>query len=236
VWESTNNGRQLRFHLSGINNQNFLMQDEETGSWWQQISGAAIQGPLKGQKLKQSHHDEIAFATWKRENPNGRVLRPDPAAVAKGVYDANWEQEVAAMPVTTNAPLDQRLPPREIVVGVKVNDAAKAYPLRALQQQSPILDTLGGRPVVLIADTDGQSVRAFERELDGKTLELYAKAGASPLRLADAATGSEWDFSGKAVSGPLAGRELKKLYLIKDYWFDWHTYNRNTMLYALGGR
>jgi hypothetical protein len=33
VWETTVNGRVLHFHLAGINNQNFIMRDEETGSW-----------------------------------------------------------------------------------------------------------------------------------------------------------------------------------------------------------
>ena len=32
-------GRELHFRLGGVNNQNFLMYDEETGSWWQQVSG-----------------------------------------------------------------------------------------------------------------------------------------------------------------------------------------------------
>ena len=27
------------------------MRDEQTGSWWQQVSGEAIQGPLKGRRL-----------------------------------------------------------------------------------------------------------------------------------------------------------------------------------------
>jgi len=44
VWQSVVNGQTLKFHLAGINNQNFIMRDEQTGSWWQQISGEAIQG------------------------------------------------------------------------------------------------------------------------------------------------------------------------------------------------
>jgi len=32
-------GLKLTFHLAGINSQNFLMRDEETGTYWQQISG-----------------------------------------------------------------------------------------------------------------------------------------------------------------------------------------------------
>ena len=41
MWKAVAGGRALRFRLIGINNQNFVMEDEETGSWWQQITGAA---------------------------------------------------------------------------------------------------------------------------------------------------------------------------------------------------
>ena len=41
------NGRVLHFYLAGINNQNFLMRDKETGTWWQQITGKALYGPLQ---------------------------------------------------------------------------------------------------------------------------------------------------------------------------------------------
>ncbi len=75
-------------------------------------------------------------------------------------------------------------------------------------------------------------MRAFEAMLDGGELEFYAKAGGTNLRLMDARTGSEWDFTGTAVSGQLAGRQLKKIALLKDYWFDWKTYNPSTALYS----
>ncbi|MBA3256470.1 MAG: DUF3179 domain-containing protein [Pyrinomonadaceae bacterium] len=47
MWEATVDGRQLHFQLAGINNQNFIMRDEETGSWWQQVNGEAISARSK---------------------------------------------------------------------------------------------------------------------------------------------------------------------------------------------
>src|SRR2546427_356532 len=113
------------------------MRDEQTGSWWQQVTGEAIQGPLKGRRL----------------------------------------------------------------TGV-------------------VLDVLGGVAIVLVVADDQKSIRVFERTIDGRKLELLARADATPLRLVDAETGSEWDFSGRAVSGPLAGRVLSKTKALKEYWFD----------------
>ena len=99
MWQSVVNGQNLKFRLAGINNQNFIMRDEETGSWWQQISGQAIQGPLKGSELISVETDELTFGTWKKENPNGRVLKPD-AKISVETYDPNWEPQVAKMRVT----------------------------------------------------------------------------------------------------------------------------------------
>ena len=75
-------GRTLTFRLIGINNQNFLMEDRETGSWWQQITGRAILGPLKGRQLTPVLHDEVTFGLWRREHPHGRVLALDARKLA----------------------------------------------------------------------------------------------------------------------------------------------------------
>ena len=237
MWEATVDGRQLHFQLAGINNQNFIMRDEETGSWWQQVTGEAILGPLKGQRLTPVFHDELTFATWKREKPQGRVLRPDEEIARAGKYaPANWEERMATVPVATSFTLDESLEPRTLVVGVTVNGASKAYPFDAVVRQSPIIDDVGGMPVFLVVGEDKKSVRAFERLVDGRKLEFFLKPGSSSLVLVDAETGSEWDFTGKANGGPLSGRQLKKVPVLNDYWFDWKAYHPNTIVYDLGSR
>ncbi len=245
MWEATVNGRQLNFHLAGINNQNFIMRDEETGSWWQQVTGEAIQGPLKGAKLKPVFHDELSFAVWKREQPHGRVLKPDPRVASK--YEAaDWEAEYEKLPVVTKTDAADKLAPRTLLAGVKINGAAKAYPLAALEKQSPILDELGGVPLLLVLGADRKSLRVFDRTVDGRTLEFFAKpdsasgqlsSGQLPtVQLVDAETGSTWDFTGRAVDGPLAGKQLRPIPVLKDYWFDWKTYQPKTAVYSLGER
>jgi hypothetical protein len=123
-----------------------------------------------------------------------------------------------------------------MVIGINLGDAAKAYPLAAVERQSPIVDSVGGVPVVIVLGEDKKSVRAFEATLDGERTEFYARPNTSPLTLADAKTGSVWDFTGRAVAGPLAGRELKRVAVLKDYWFDWKTYNPQTEVYTAGDR
>jgi uncharacterized protein DUF3179 len=237
VWKTTVGGRQLHFHLAGINNQNFIMRDEETGSWWQQVTGEAIQGPLKGQRLTPVWHDELTFGLWKREKPQGRVLRPNEQIAQAGKYaPADWEERMAKVPVTTSATLDKSLQPRTLVIGLTVNGTSKAYPFDAVARQSPIVDDVGGVPIFIVLGDDKRSVRAYERSVDGRKLEFFVKPNAATLVLVDAETGSEWDFTGKATGGSLSGRQLRKIPILNDYWFDWQTYHPQTLVYQLGNR
>ena len=235
MWETTVDGRVLHFHLAGINNQNFIMRDEETGTWWQQVSGKAIQGPLKGKQLKRVFHDEISFSIWKRESSQGRVLKPDEKILASDQYEKpDWETRMERLRVVQGTDVDKRLAPRTLVVGVSVGEKSVAYPLSALQKQSPIIDTVGSTPIVIVLGDDKRSVRAFERTVDGRRLEFFQKTENNELQLIDAETGSTWNFEGKAIAGPLIGRQLTKVFVLEDYWFDWRIYHPDTTIYTLG--
>jgi hypothetical protein len=201
------------------------------------VTGEAIFGPLKGQRLRPVVHDELTFGLWKRERPEGRVLRPDEAVLRAGLYaPANWEERMTKVRVTTSQPLDNSLEPRALVLGLTINGASVAYPFAALLKQSPIIDDLGGVPIFIVVGDDQRSVRAYERLIDGRKLEFFVKPRAAPLVLVDAETGSEWDFAGKATGGSLAGHQLKQVPLLNDYWFDWKTYHPDTRIYQLGAR
>lgn len=237
MWETTVGGRKLNFHLAGINNQNFIMRDDETGSWWQQVTGEAIFGPLKGQRLRPVYYDELTYGLWKREKPGGRVLRPDEQVARAGKYaPADWEKRMVNVPVATSKNIDAVLDRRALVIGLTINGVSKAYPFDAIIRQSPILDDVGGVPIFIVVGDDKRSVRAYERTVDGRKLEFFVKPDAASLRLVDAETGSEWDFAGQAMRGTLAGQQLKRIAVLSDYWFDWKTYQPDTMVYKLGER
>ena len=213
------------------------MRDEETGSWWQQVSGKAIHGPLQGHQLKSVFHDEVSFAIFKSEQSNGRVLKPDEKIVTKKEYEpADWEARVGRMRAVEGTDVDKRLAPRTLVMGISLGGKSVAYPLSALQKQSPIIDMVGATPIVVALGEDNRSVRAFERTVEGRRLEFFQKKDEKNpgFQLIDAETGSTWNFEGKAIAGPLAGRQLKKVFVLEDYWFDWRIYHPDTAIYQLG--
>jgi hypothetical protein len=231
VWKRTLDGRVLTFRLYGINNQNMLMRDDQTGSWWQQATGQAIQGPLRGRRLEPVVHSEVAFAVFRREHPGGRVLRPDPVLQTQ-YAPANWEKRMRGMPTVVDREEGDTLSQRTHVLGVALGPAAKAYPFFAIRKGGPVNDRVGGVPIVVVVPEDRRSVRVFERTVDGRPLEFVAKAGVRPTELSDLETGSDWDFTGLALRGPLAGRRLTQVWASKQYWFDWKLQRPHTALFA----
>jgi hypothetical protein len=219
VWFTDGSGRAMRFELAGINNQNFLMRDEETGSWWQQSTGVAVLGPLRGERLEPADFDELTYATWRAEHPSGRVLAPVAALMDEDAYaESGWEAGTAQLPVVTPVVEADPFEPRELVAGVERDGHASAWPLDVVRRQRAVHSELGGEPVVLVASDDGRSVRAFRAPPE---LQLEPSDDPwSPL-LIDRPTGSEWDFTGRAVSGPQVGLRLERLPLVVSYWFDW---------------
>lgn len=222
-------GRTLSFHLAGINNQNFLMRDAETGTWWQQVSGKALFGPLAGQQLELMSSDELTFGLWKQEAPQGLVLLPV-AAFESDYAKKDWETKVGKLPVSGNL-RGGELEPREQIVGISIAAASRAYPLSSVMKQSPLQDTLSGTPLLIVVGPDGKSLRAFLRQAEGATVEFYQKSQAGGWALVDSATGSEWNFQGCAVSGTAAGHCLEPVPLLRDYWFDWRQYHPATTVY-----
>ena len=234
MWRSEVNGQSLHFRLVGVNNQNFIMEDEETGTWWQQVTGEAIHGPLKGERLEAMPYEILSFELWRAENPDGRVLSVEDNRLADYAA-ADWVEGLqASFAVPEQLIPAGELGPRDLIVGININGRAKAYPLDTLQKQTPISDAIGSTPVLLAVADDGKSVRAFDRRLDGSVLELYAVAGANPPAFFDATSGSRFDFRGVATSGPLEGRHLERIASITEFWFDWHEYNKDTSVYRGG--
>jgi hypothetical protein len=223
----------LTFHLAGINNQNFLMRDEQTGSYWQQISGLAIAGPLKGQQLTLVLSDELTFATWKAEEPAGTVLKDVPQYASD--YEArDWDVRMARAATVIEFP-EHGMKSRDLILGIHTSAASRAFPYDQVIRQKLVKDRVGAEPVLLVVGPDDQSVRAFRDRISGVDGEpdFYRMTAKQPgAFMIDAATGSQWNFQGCAVSGTAGGVCLERIPMLKDYWFDWRNYNPKTTIWG----
>jgi hypothetical protein len=235
VWTRDIDGLRLTFHLAGINNQNFIMRDEETGTYWQQISGAAISGPLKGRQLTLVLSDELTLATWKLEQPQGTVLN-DVREYVSGYAARDWDVRMKRAPTVLAFP-EHDLTARDLMLGIQAFGASRAFLYDRVVSEKVVKDHVGSEPVLLVVGPDDQSVRAFRDHIPGVegAVSFYRIAGRpSGILLMDDATGSEWNFQGCATSGKSKGLCLEPIPMLKDYWFDWRNYNPKTTVYGKG--
>ncbi|HXC96739.1 MAG TPA: DUF3179 domain-containing (seleno)protein [Edaphobacter sp.] len=229
VWNRAIDGKTLHFRLAGINNGNALLRDEETSSIWQQSTGEAIFGPLKGRFLQLVPSDELTFALWRKEQPKGLVLKPD--ATYQAQYEAkDWEMHIA----TTRTVVDTTrsgVGPHQLMVGVTVAGQSKAYPIETVLAAKLIQDRIEDSPVVIVVGPDGVSIRAFAvmQSAVGRALAFVAGEGGTVMR--DTQTGSMWNFQGCAVEGSLVGQCLKEIDAHKDYCFDWMNHHPGSAIF-----
>ena len=71
------NGKRQQFRLVGIVHLNATLEDNDTKSWWQQASGVAIAGKLKGMHLPEIKSSQTSLRNWLTLHPNSVVLQPD---------------------------------------------------------------------------------------------------------------------------------------------------------------
>lgn len=104
------------------------------------------------------------------------------------------------------------LTPNDPVISLDVEGEARAYPVRILIWHEIVNDTIGRVPVAVTYCPLCNSALVFDRRVDGRTLDFgtTGKLRNSDLVMYDRQTESWWQqFTGEAIVGQLAGRELK---------------------------
>jgi len=100
------------------------------------------------------------------------------------------------------------------VIGIELNGEARAYPVHLMERHQVVNDVLGGVPIALSYDPLAGTPRAFRRTVAGKELRFGVSGivyNACSL-MYDHETESLWSqFTGQAVSGPLAGTRLDRI-------------------------
>ena len=227
VFERVLDGEPVEFGTSGkLYNSNLLMYDRQTGSYWSQALGLAVTGELTGRTLKIIPFDLISWGDWKKIHPDSLVLTTQTGHVrAYGVdpYGDYYTAGEIFFPVEND---DDRLYPKDVIVGLYADDTHKAYLQSDLREMIITNDSVGHVPVLLVSMFEGNA-RVFERTLDGKTLEFELAGG----KIVDQ-TGSEWDYDGMSVSGPHEGRSLERIASSPGFWFEWAAFHPDTLLYG----
>jgi hypothetical protein len=66
-------GRTLTFHRLTAEGAGWRMQDRETGSWWNAVTGEALSGPLEGHGVTPVPATQAFLTSWRALYPRGRL-------------------------------------------------------------------------------------------------------------------------------------------------------------------
>jgi hypothetical protein len=162
-------GRALTLGVSGyLYESDVLLYDAETESFWAQILGLAVVGPLTGTGLAEVPVVRATWGAWKALHPDTTALswRTEygwpPEAYAKDTYAEYAKGAGTSFPVSVR---DRRLPMKALVHGVVAGKASLAVAASLLSGRGePLAADVGGRAVRFLPSREGGPVRAEAKE------------------------------------------------------------------------
>ena len=221
----------LDFGTSGLlRNSDLVMWDRQTETLWQQATGEGIVGELAARQLTFLPASLVSFSEFSQAYPDGQVLSRETGYERR--YGANpyTGYDSSSRPFLFQGTIDERLPALERVVGLVIGDSAVAYPFSTLSEAGVVNDDVNGQPVAVFyaPDTvsaldasvikDAQAVGSavsYNPIVDGEPLTFEFSDG----KIMDTKTGSQWDVTGRAIEGSLAGSQLEVLPHANHFWF-----------------
>ena len=221
VYSPIVNGKQESFRLVGMDHFNAVFEDATTKSWWQQATGTAITGPLKGYVLKEFPSSQMTLDAWLRQYPGSLVMKPD--AMFMDNYFRLEDYDKGTMRSDLVRRDSASWQHNSWIVGVMNNFASKAYDWNELLQKRIIQDSVDGLPLLLTIEHDSASFHAYDRRVDDSMLS-FQLSGDKDL-LVDGKTHSTWNMDGVCIDGFLKGKKLLPVQSYNEFWHAWRTFH-----------
>jgi len=227
-------GTRRIFNVFGLYRGVMAMVDPSTETVWSHLAGEALLGPDKGKTLAALPLVNTTWGEWKRLHPDTTTPGWDTP------YRRYYHERIvsgrdylpAMFPATLQGLRDDRLPPSALVLAVRVEGKPRAYPFEALAKASGVVqEALGATPLVALYVPDSKAAAAYDRRLDGATLDFVPTLNQPGLFL-DRGTRSQWTVEGLCVSGALKGRQLTRVFSLQAEWYGWSAYFPATTIYT----
>lgn len=216
VFEPVIHGKQEKFRLVGMDHFNAMFEDNTTKTWWRQVTGEAIAGPLKGEILPEVPALQTSLATWLSMYPNSLIMQPD--TNFQSIYDdmSDYESGHRKGDLTRRDSLPWK--EKSWIAGIVINDLSKAYDWNELISKRVILDKLDTFPIAVVVTKDARSLFAFIRTSDAQQLSFRNDT------LTDGSI--NYNLLGKAID--TTGQDLIQLPVYQEYWHSWRFFHPET--------
>ena len=245
VFDRRINGETHEFGVSGLlRHSDMIMYDRNTESLWQQFSGEALVGEYTGKTLTIIPSQLISFEQFRQSYPESDVMSRETGHQRRyGQNPYAGYDDVNNTPFLLNKEdLTDKLPPMEKVIGIRAGNSTKAYAYSITSEKHVLHDEINDEPIVIFhvegmasamdnqridQSRDDGSTGVFSPVTDGQKLEFEWVDG----DIKDKQTGSIWNISGKAVSGPKKGSQLETKTFGDYFAFAWMVFYPETDLH-----
>jgi hypothetical protein len=160
-------GKVHRFETRGLYDGVSILWDEESGTIWHHLTGEGLYGPLTGKRLSPIKPlEQTTVAAALATDPDTRVALSERPILRETRWAPGREKppELSALFRGTMAPEDTRRPTLDVGIGVWRNEAtARYYPMQVVRAAGGfVLDTLGGRRILVYYDPATRALTALE--------------------------------------------------------------------------
>ena len=146
IYDPVVDNQRLNFEVVGVRRRNMVIRDLETGTIWQQGTGEAMFGKLKGKRLNFYPYQQMNLSDWLQQYPNSVIVQ-ESSEVRKGFLPKEKLMKVLekvtgkfVAPGETDL---KGLPLREKVWGLEIDGKHKAYPISELKKVERFTDKIG---------------------------------------------------------------------------------------------
>ncbi|WP_418502487.1 DUF3179 domain-containing (seleno)protein [Flagellimonas sp.] len=216
IFEPVVNGAPETFRLVGMDHFNAMFEDESTGSWWRQVSGEAIAGPLKGSALPELRSEQSSLKQWLERYPNSLVMQRD--STFNEEYDDldDYDFGIERGDLTRTDTLSWK--EKSWVVGIESGNDSKAVDWNRLKEERVVNLELGGKPVVVALAQDTLSFYAHARP-DNTVFSIRNDTLLGKHR---------YTIWGEPIDDSIP--PLKKINAYQEFWHSWRTFHPETDL------
>ena len=201
------NGETLAFGHAGIlYRRSFVMYDRGSESLWLHVTGEALKGPMKGQRLEFLPSEIVPWGDWLERYPGTLVLGGERVEGFMSSFSLREEFE-------------------EYGLSVGEGRGVTLFAYAALEAEPVRNDRVDGEPMVIVFDPETSFAAAYASQVDDELLhfEIVDAAGLARAKpeielgapgkyMRDTESGSIWDRSlGTCVAGAKRGSSLAQL-------------------------
>lgn len=112
-----------------------LFYDDKTESFWSQMTGSAVVGPMTGAKLRWLPCEVTTWGAWKRKHPETTILKPEfenPRYKSTDAFYRQWRKRGRPMfPMAVE--IDPAYENMDVLTIVVVDGKARGYPHKELE-------------------------------------------------------------------------------------------------------